>query len=257
MALSGRILIGLLLYLRQGQTRLTCEIHQKPLMTVAVVNEEVSFQCEYNCESTNRSAPLTKAISVTMLLYKDTFTDPLQQSKDSVLSKVVKEWNLTVTSTSCSGMYYCAMTDQSNTFKGKGTLLHVEVSQTPQHQVLTNILTGISTALAIYSVSVTVIVLVKGKTWSRCKSCWTKTRSGNVTKKKRSTTESLGGQVACPSEDDNAYMTLRSPQESIYNKLHDAGNTGSTSAAMMSPKRKHVEPAVADAEVYECVYEAY
>ncbi|XP_072129122.1 uncharacterized protein [Mobula birostris] len=257
MSLSGRILISLLLYLPQGQTQLTCKINQKQLITVAVVNEEVSFQYEYKCESTNKSAPLRKAISVIMLLYKDTPSNILQSSMDSVPPKAIKEWNLTVKGTNYGGMYYCAMKIQSTLFNGAGTLLYVVASVQPQHQTSKYTVMGISTALAVYSVSVTVIVLVKGKTWSRCKSYWTKTPSGNVTEKKRSTTESFGGQVGHPPEDDNAYMTLKSPQESIYNTLHDAGNTEGTSAAKKSLKRKHMEPAVADADVYECVYEAY
>ncbi|XP_051899109.1 uncharacterized protein LOC127585576 isoform X4 [Pristis pectinata] len=181
MSLSGRILIGLFLYIRQGQTEFACQIQQKQLIVVAVVNEDVSFHS----------------------------------------------------------------------------------SEEPPRQMLVYLLVGISLALVIYSLSVTVVVIIKRKTCSRCKSYWMKLLSGNARKPSatdqvQSITKSLGGRVVEPPEDENAYMALQRPQESMYSSLHNgACNVESTCAADESPRGVDVEPAEAEAEVYECVYETF
>ncbi|XP_051899108.1 uncharacterized protein LOC127585576 isoform X3 [Pristis pectinata] len=264
MSLSGRILIGLFLYIRQGQTEFACQIQQKQLIVVAVVNEDVSFHCEYRCESTNKSAPLTKAVSVTMLLYKDMLSNALSTPTDSTfVSKSDKVWQLTVRGMNYSGMYYCHGRTQSKSFVGRGTLLRVVASEEPPRQMLVYLLVGISLALVIYSLSVTVVVIIKRKTCSRCKSYWMKLLSGNARKPSatdqvQSITKSLGGRVVEPPEDENAYMALQRPQESMYSSLHNgACNVESTCAADESPRGVDVEPAEAEAEVYECVYETF
>ncbi|XP_051899107.1 uncharacterized protein LOC127585576 isoform X2 [Pristis pectinata] len=302
MSLSGRILIGLFLYIRQGQTEFACQIQQKQLIVVAVVNEDVSFHCEYRCESTNKSAPLTKAVSVTMLLYKDMLSNALSTPTDSTfVSKSDKVWQLTVRGMNYSGMYYCHGRTQSKSFVGRGTLLRVvemdqvqlrhipmrdkertnnprapwmmeetqrkmkqiPTSEEPPRQMLVYLLVGISLALVIYSLSVTVVVIIKRKTCSRCKSYWMKLLSGNARKPSatdqvQSITKSLGGRVVEPPEDENAYMALQRPQESMYSSLHNgACNVESTCAADESPRGVDVEPAEAEAEVYECVYETF
>uniref|UniRef100_UPI00398F3F9A NFAT activation molecule 1 n=1 Tax=Pristiophorus japonicus TaxID=55135 RepID=UPI00398F3F9A len=267
MSPTTRILIALVLYSRQGQGKLDCHISQTETIIVAVVNEIVTFPCQYRCHTpTSTATSPAPPVPYTVKLLKGTQQIIETYSGSSAEPNFAKGWELIVQGTDQSGMYYCHGEAQSIRSEGKGTFLQVRdrgYVEPTSSLTLPYTLVSVCMGLAVYSVIATSAVLIKRKICNRCKSHLMKTAhpdsrqlsaSDQVQTASESQQASAAGQAAEPADSDNAYMALQTHQEYIYSTL-DSDTTGiCNSAAANGPKRQHAQIVEAEAE---CVYESF
>ncbi|XP_048473499.1 uncharacterized protein LOC125487157 isoform X3 [Rhincodon typus] len=221
MLLSVRILVCLFLYTQQGQGDLSCQINQKQLMIVAVVNEKVKISCEYSCH--------------------------LKPQPDAV---------------------------------------YVKTSFTLQY-----ILGTICIILALYSVTATLVVLIKRKVCNRCKVCLMKPANPDTvlqaqlpesvqlfisfcqgiqslrTNFKLSysrlispNSESQQNNRSHSTEDttEDAYMALQIHKVSVYSSLHnDRSKMQASSQRNKASTSAQKVQSQAQEDVYECVYDSF
>ncbi|XP_032869038.1 uncharacterized protein LOC116966807 [Amblyraja radiata] len=252
---SGTILIGLFLYLRQAEPAVRCDVLQPQLLVLVVQRESARLLCQYQCESENKSVPLTQPVQLELLLSRDSASNVLNTSQDTIISKLEMVWDLPDRGANDSGMYFCQGTYKSIDFKGPGTLLLVHLGEKPADKTRTVALLAVCSALAAYCLCLTTAVCIRRKTCSRCKSSLAKTHSGktrkpSATEQAQSGTERPGEPAAGAAESENAYTALQRPQESVYHTLHDK-------AADKPTKRKKVEQTGVEDAAPECVYETF
>ncbi|XP_048473500.1 uncharacterized protein LOC125487157 isoform X4 [Rhincodon typus] len=192
MLLSVRILVCLFLYTQQGQGDLSCQINQKQLMIVAVVNEKVKISCEYSCH--------------------------LKPQPDAV---------------------------------------YVKTSFTLQY-----ILGTICIILALYSVTATLVVLIKRKVCNRCKVCLMKPANPDTVLQAQISpnSESQQNNRSHSTEDttEDAYMALQIHKVSVYSSLHnDRSKMQASSQRNKASTSAQKVQSQAQEDVYECVYDSF
>ncbi|XP_055519010.1 uncharacterized protein LOC129713755 [Leucoraja erinacea] len=259
MSPSGTILIGLFLYLRQAEPAVHCDVLQPQLLVLVVQRESARLLCQYQCESTNKSVPLTQPVQLKLLLFRDSESNVLNTGQDTIISKLETVWDLPDRGANDSGMYFCQGTYKSTNFKGPGTLLLVHLGEKPADNTRNVVLLAVCCGLAAYCLCLTTVVCIRKKTCSRCKSSWAKTHSGktrkpSATEQAQSGTERPGEPAAGAAESENAYMALQGRQESFYHTLH---NKERSEAGGTSTKRKKAEQTEVEDAAPECVYETF
>ncbi|XP_078388084.1 uncharacterized protein LOC144669488 [Cetorhinus maximus] len=264
MSPTVRFLIWLILYLQQGQGILHCEIQQKGLIIVAMVNETVKIPCEFKCRNqpSNMSAPTT-AVQFTVNLYKDHSKLIASSSGKEISPKFTKGWELRVNNTEESGMYYCKGVADSIHKKAEGMFLRVQNAvnvYVESPQMFSHLFAGICAILALYSVSVTSIILIKRKTCYSCRAHLMKPTApdppqNSPTNRVPPSKPQQENQSHCAAatDTDNAYMALQAHQKSIYCTL----DTERTNTHDRPRKNKSSVEAGAEAEAYDCVYESF
>ncbi|XP_048473497.1 uncharacterized protein LOC125487157 isoform X1 [Rhincodon typus] len=293
MLLSVRILVCLFLYTQQGQGDLSCQINQKQLMIVAVVNEKVKISCEYSCHLKPQPGKQTSSpanpVKFTVRLYKDYQNQTVKSlSRQAVEPHLNVAWEKRVKHTGDSGVYYC--TDSYRTTSG--TLLqvkhavYVKTSFTLQY-----ILGTICIILALYSVTATLVVLIKRKVCNRCKVCLMKPANPDTvlqaqlpesvqlfisfcqgiqslrTNFKLSysrlispNSESQQNNRSHSTEDttEDAYMALQIHKVSVYSSLHnDRSKMQASSQRNKASTSAQKVQSQAQEDVYECVYDSF
>ncbi|XP_067875440.1 uncharacterized protein [Heterodontus francisci] len=241
-----RILICLAFFLQQGQGELTCQISQKELIVVAVVNESVKIVCEYKCSRLPQpSNTSVQPIKFTLQLFKVSPKNIVKEITESHNAPTfTMNCRLRVKSREDSGIYYCRGKADSNVKTATGTFLQVQDAYYVEHPPslsLQYILASICTILAVYCGSATSAVLIKRKMPNNTES-QQENRPHN----------------AEPADSDNAYMALQTHQQSFYCTLNkNSSSIHNCAGANQSPKRQGAQIVEAGADVYECVYESY
>ncbi|XP_067875439.1 uncharacterized protein [Heterodontus francisci] len=266
-----RILICLAFFLQQGQGELTCQISQKELIVVAVVNESVKIVCEYKCSRLPQpSNTSVQPIKFTLQLFKVSPKNIVKEITESHNAPTfTMNCRLRVKSREDSGIYYCRGKADSNVKTATGTFLQVQDAYYVEHPPslsLQYILASICTILAVYCGSATSAVLIKRKTCYWCKTHVMKTPAPDTlplsaTPRMPNNTESQQENRphnAEPADSDNAYMALQTHQQSFYCTLNkNSSSIHNCAGANQSPKRQGAQIVEAGADVYECVYESY
>ncbi|XP_048473498.1 uncharacterized protein LOC125487157 isoform X2 [Rhincodon typus] len=264
MLLSVRILVCLFLYTQQGQGDLSCQINQKQLMIVAVVNEKVKISCEYSCHLKPQPGKQTSSpanpVKFTVRLYKDYQNQTVKSlSRQAVEPHLNVAWEKRVKHTGDSGVYYC--TDSYRTTSG--TLLqvkhavYVKTSFTLQY-----ILGTICIILALYSVTATLVVLIKRKVCNRCKVCLMKPANPDTVLQAQISpnSESQQNNRSHSTEDttEDAYMALQIHKVSVYSSLHnDRSKMQASSQRNKASTSAQKVQSQAQEDVYECVYDSF
>ncbi|XP_048377445.1 uncharacterized protein LOC125447234 isoform X2 [Stegostoma tigrinum] len=264
MLLSVRILVCLFLYTQKGQGDLSCQINQKQLMILATVNEKVKISCEYSCRLKPQPGNLTSSpanpVRYIVKLYKDRQNQTVQWlSGQAVEPHTRLNWEKRVTHTGDSGVYYC--TDSYRTTSG--TLLQVKHAVYKKTSfTLQYILGTICIILALYSVSATLVVLIKRKVCDRCKVCLMKPANPDTVLQAQISpnSESQQNNRSRSTEDatEDAYMALQIHEVSVYSSLHNDTSKmqGSSRRNKESTSAQNVQPQSQE-DAYECVYENF
>ncbi|XP_041033855.1 uncharacterized protein LOC121271728 [Carcharodon carcharias] len=267
MSPTVRFLIWLILYFQQGQGKFHCEIIQKGLIIVAIVNETVKIPCVFKCHHqvhpSNMSAPPNKPVQFTVNLYKDNTKLVASSSGKEILPTFNNGWELRVNNTEESGMYYCQGEAASINIKAEGMFLRVQNAvnvYVKSPQMFSYLLAGICVILALYCVSVTSIVLIKRKTCYSCRTHLKKPTASDAQQNspthqvpQSKSQEENQSPCAAATDTDNAYMALQARQKSVYCTL-DSERTNTHDHA---GKNKSPVEAGADAEAYDSVYESF